>query len=200
LSFEPRPARAGGLNNRAGTAVPQKALRRRRDDPTRGNRENAVRHHCAAPLRRLIPVTAACLLTAGCGDAPGVGRTLPVSGAVTLDNAPLTESTTVILFKPDAARGNTSPSEPVGTVDSRGVYRLNTQGKKGAPPGWYKVVVSAIDSRAARDTSHHRPAARSLVPAVYGQASTTPLAVEVVEDPASGAYDLKLSASPPPGT
>jgi hypothetical protein len=157
-------------------------------------------HYCRAPLRPLLPVAAACLLAVGCGDDSEVGRTLPVTGSVTLDGTPLTESSTVILFKPDAARGNTSLFEPAGTVDSQGVYRLTTKGKKGAPPGWYKVVVTAIDSRAGRDASHHRPAAKSLVAAAYGQAATTPLAVEVVEDPAFGAYDLKLSASPPPGT
>ncbi len=157
-------------------------------------------HPCRAPLRPLLPVAAAFFLAAGCDDTSGVGRTLPVAGRVTLDGTPLTAASTVILFKPDVARGNQSPFEPAGTVVEQGAYQLLTQGKKGAPAGWYKVVVTAIDNGAARSDAagHHRPAARSLVPAEYGQAATTPLAVEVVENPATGAYDLKLTTPMPP--
>jgi hypothetical protein len=136
----------------------------------------------------------ACLAPA-CGDGSGVGRTYPVSGKVMLGGAPLTAASTVLLFKPDASRGNTSPFEPSGTVDESGTYTLQTKGKKGAPPGWYKVVVTAYESRPehVRSPGHGRPTARSLVPAKYGLEKTTDLAVEVVEKPAPGAYDLKLS-------
>src|SRR5262249_60393527 len=79
------------------------------------------------------------VLAFGCGDATGVGKTVPVAGTVTLDGKPLTAASTVILFKPDAARRNTSPFEPVGTVDDQGNYTLVTQGKRGAPRGWCKV-------------------------------------------------------------
>jgi hypothetical protein len=39
-----------------------------------------------------------------------------------------------------------------------------------------------------------RPVAQSLVPAKYGQAPSSDLAIEVVEKPAAGAYDLRLTA------
>jgi hypothetical protein len=135
------------------------------------------------------------LWAAGCGDA-GVGRTLPVAGQVTLDGGPLTAASTVILFKPDPAKGNASPFEPAGTVDDRGNYTLATKGKKGAPPGWYKVIVTASEPRAdaVKGRRQQRPAPKSLVPARYGQAETTPVLIEVVENPASGAYDLKLTS------
>jgi hypothetical protein len=130
----------------------------------------------------------------GCGDTSGVGRTLPVAGRITVDGTPLTASTRVILFKPDAARGNASPWEPTGTVDNQGNYTLNTKGRRGAPPGWYKVSVTAVEaaSNAVKGKRTQLPTPKSLVPARYGQATTTPLAIEVVESPGPDAYDLKL--------
>jgi hypothetical protein len=132
----------------------------------------------------------------GCGDTSGVGRTVPVAGRVTLDGAPWTAASTVIVFKPDTAKGNTQPWEPTGTVDSQGNYTLSTKGRPGAPPGWYKVTVTAVETRPLETTKGPRrklPTAKSLLPARYGQAATTPLAIEVVDSPAPDAYDLKLT-------
>jgi hypothetical protein len=133
---------------------------------------------------------------AGCGDASGVGPTFPVSGKVTLNGAPLTAASTIVLFKPDTAKGNTSPVEPTGTVDADGNYTLTTKGKKGAPPGWYKVIVTAREEAPPvhpKTPKPHRPVSKSLLPAKYGQGQTSGLSIEVVEDPAPGAYDLKLT-------
>jgi hypothetical protein len=135
------------------------------------------------------------LLASGCGDGSGVGTTYPVRGKVTLNNEPLKAATTIILFKPNAARGNKTPFEPAGTVDEDGNYIVLTKGRPGAPPGWYKVAVTATGAppaAPAKGPLKHRPLPQSLVPAKYGQAQTTPLEVEVVESPAAGAYDLKL--------
>lgn len=148
----------------------------------------------AAPC--VAAALALALLAAGCGDSSGVGRTVPVSGRITVGGAPLTAASTVVLFKPDAARGNTSPWEPTGTVDGEGKYTLNTRGRRGAPPGWYKVIVTAVEARAIEPTKGPRtklPIPKTLVPARYGQAVTTPLAVEVVDGPAPDAYDLKIT-------
>lgn len=134
-------------------------------------------------------------LACGCADTSGVGKTFPVAGKVTLDDQPVTAASTIVLFKPDPARGNTSPFEPTASVDGQGNYTLSTKGKSGAPPGWYKVVVTATEPRGADEKGprNHRPGPRSLLPAVYGQAATTTVAFEVVESPAPGAYDVKLS-------
>lgn len=143
---------------------------------------------------RLLPLaTLAVILISGCGDS-GVGPTFPVAGKVTLQNEPLTAKNTIIMFKPDASRGNSSPFTPTGTVDAEGNYTLKTKGKNGAPPGWYKVVVTARDETPTEHpkSPKHRPVARSLLPARYGQDKTTDLSIEVVENPAPGAYDLKL--------
>ncbi len=142
-------------------------------------------------LAALVPL----LLAAGC-DSSGVGKTYPVSGKVTLDGKPLTAATTIILFKPDAAKGNSSPFEPTGTVDDQGNYTLVTSGKKGAPPGAYKVVVTATEppkDEGRRSPKHKRPGGQTLLPSRYGQAATTTVAIEVVETPPPGAYDIKLT-------
>jgi hypothetical protein len=135
------------------------------------------------------------LLAIGCGEPRGVGKTYPVEGKLTFDGRPLTAQTTVVLLKPDASRGNTGSFEPTGTVDAEGIYRVFTNGKEGAPSGWYKVLVTAtsadVDMPQGKRLHHPRP--RSLLPAKYGQAKTTDLAVEVVANPTPTAYDLKLN-------
>jgi hypothetical protein len=135
------------------------------------------------------------LLAAGCGDASGVGTIYPVSGTITINGEPLMAETTMILFKPDASRGNRSPIEPAGALDGQGRYTLATAGKTGAPPGWYKVIVTATSAEMSVSPGQRRarPRPKSLVPARYGQVTSTQLTVEVVESPAPGAYDLKLT-------
>ncbi|MFL5243865.1 MAG: hypothetical protein ACJ8FY_17320 [Gemmataceae bacterium] len=151
---------------------------------------------CSFPyLLRASPVLLISLLVLGCGDDSGVGQTFPVVGRITLDKEPLTAKSTVVLFKPDAAKGNTTSFEPTGTVDETGTYTLLTKGRKGAPPGWYKVVVTATGASPvhAGGPQSHRPVAQSLLPAKYGHEKTSDLSIEVVENPAPEAYDLKLT-------
>jgi hypothetical protein len=156
-------------------------------------------------VRRRVVLTAILVLPVAAGgcDNSGVGVTYPVVGRVTLDGKPLAAKLGTVLFEPDASRGNRSPYKPVGEIDPDGNYRLMTQGKPGtapkagAPPGWYKVIVTALKDDPKHPSGMHRsqrPVAQSLVPARYGQAATTDLTVEVVEGPAEGAYDLKLKS------
>jgi hypothetical protein len=142
--------------------------------------------------RSLLP--ALLVVQLGC-DSSGVGKTHPVTGTITLDGKPLTSATVTVLFKPDAARGNTTSFEPAGTMDERGQYSVNTNGKQGAPPGWYKVVVTAFSGLPQHSGTAHdrRPMVKSLLPAMYGSAASTKLAIEVVENPAPAAYDLNLT-------
>jgi hypothetical protein len=145
--------------------------------------------------RALAGAAAVCTLVLGCADASGVGKTYPVGGKLSLNNEAFTAESTVVLFKPDAGKGNSLSFEPIGTVDDDGQYTVSTRGKSGAPPGWYKVVVTATAAppEHAKTPKTHRPVARSLLPARYGQSQTTDLQIEVVEAPAPGAYDLKLT-------
>jgi hypothetical protein len=142
---------------------------------------------------RFFPFLAA-TLALGC-DKSEIGPIYPVRGTIRLNGEPLAAKSAAVLFKPDTARGNTSAFEPSGTVDEAGQYQLMTQGKHGAPPGWYKVIVAAYNSSPEHRKSARpgRPVVTSVVPAKYGRAETTPLSIEVVAEAASDAYELKLS-------
>jgi hypothetical protein len=91
-------------------------------------------------------------------------------------------------FVPDKSSGNDSPLRAEGEIDAEGRYLLFARGKPGAPPGQYKVVVSAVPPGAERDAS------RLAVHPRYVVEDNTPLRVEVVPDPTPGHYDLKLKA------
>jgi hypothetical protein len=116
-----------------------------------------------------------------------VGPCEPVSGIVTLEGQPLRGVVGSVDFVPDRTQGNNSTFIAHGTLDGQGRYKLSTRGKAGAPPGWYKVVVSATPPGADRDS------ARLAVHPRYAAESTTPLTREVVADAPPGAYDLKLT-------
>jgi len=152
-------------------------------------RSEVPRAALRAPAIALIVVA----LVAGCGD--GVGKTYPVSGTVFIGAAPLDAKSATVMFVPDRTKGNTSSFEPGATVDSTGHYTVFTKNQRGAPPGWYKVVVTGIAEAPPPESKGpltKRPAPKSLVPAKYGRAATTPLEIEVVANPATGAYDLNL--------
>ncbi|HEX3147593.1 MAG TPA: hypothetical protein VHR66_05880 [Gemmataceae bacterium] len=141
----------------------------------------------AVRARRLAYVLLSLLtLTTGCGRTGG--KLHPVSGRVLVDGAPLT--TGGVRFQPDQSRGNTSTAEPVGQIRPDGSYSLSTNGRPGAPAGWYKVSVNGsgpIDS--AKPFANQSPLARR-----FSNPETAGLAVEVLPSAASGAYDLNLSA------
>src|ERR1700729_3502154 len=91
------------------------------------------------PPRRLalVPLIlfgCAPLFLAGCSPAP-----VPVSGKVTVGGEPL-KTGTVTFF---AEAGNPTKAEPRGKIKEDGTYEVQTDGKPGAPPGTYKVVVFA---------------------------------------------------------
>ena len=139
---------------------------------------------CSRPPARWAPVLLVIFAAAGCGD-DGLER-LPVAGKVLVDGQPLRGKAGSVLFKPDASKGNSHAHEVAGTITDEGGYELYTKGKKGAPAGWYKVVVFAAEKGADRDNVRQPFHAR------YNSEKTTPLAVEVVAGPAPDQYDLKL--------
>jgi hypothetical protein len=119
----------------------------------------------------------------GCNQ--GVRR-IPVSGEVTLDGKPLQGG--VLLFHPDESKANTARASCTGPVKD-GRYTLVTSGVtraetgSGAPLGWYKVTL--INDLPGTPVIE--------VHSKYLRPETTPVAIEIVDNPEPGAYDVKLT-------
>src|SRR5262249_52315260 len=116
---------------------------------------------------------------------------------------PLHSKGGIVNLVPNQDKGNATTLEPAGVVDEIGNYTAYyAKGKKGAPPGWYRVQVSAMPPgdqpppmprpkrKGAPPPPHTPPPLFNLK---YTQAKASGLEIEVVRDPAPGAYDLKLS-------
>src|SRR5262245_41332218 len=131
-----------------------------------------------------IGVLCACATLPLGGCDSGIKR-VPVTGAVTLDGQPLSHG--VLQFHPDEARGNVARVSCTGPVKN-GRYTLVTSGVTrsdtgdGAPLGWYKVTLLA-DLPGMAEIKVDR---KFLSP------ETTPLAIEIVEKPDAGKYDLEM--------
>jgi hypothetical protein len=135
-----------------------------------------------------------CLLLApwmallGCGGESGPVL-VPVAGTVTVDGKPIPGAG--VSFRADAGKGNTTGHAPAATADAQGKYEVTVGPRKGAPPGWYKVVVSApVPPKSGGDAP--APVAVPFA-AKYTDPNTTDLSIEVKAGAAPGAYDLKLS-------
>lgn len=115
---------------------------------------------------------------------PGLGHVVPVSGEVIVGDEPLEEGT--ITFIPDPAKGNNSRWYATGKIE-RGVYELETAGVKGAPPGWYKVILAPFTLLRGRPPL--------LFDRRFGNPDRTPLSIEVVEPPDRKSYDFKVPAA-----
>jgi hypothetical protein len=122
---------------------------------------------------------------AGCGQDAGL---VPVSGKVTLDSKPL--GTGTVTFHPDAAKGNKAAHLATGEIDSGGNYKLTSDGKEGAAPGWYKVTVTAQEST---DSKNPYAVPKSILNSKFRDAQTSNLSFEVMPNPDAGAYDIKVS-------
>jgi hypothetical protein len=135
-------------------------------------------------FRHFLPLICLCglLPLLGCGSSGG-GKLLPVSGKVTLKGSPLTGGH--IAFHPDLDKGNKGKGVPTGSIGADGTYKLSTEGKAGAPAGWYKISV-ATNFPGMEGTP---------VPinSKYNSPTTSGLTCEVVPNAAAGAYDLQLA-------
>ena len=119
---------------------------------------------------------------AGCGGPKRVA----VSGTVTLDGKPLNGG--VLSFSPDASKGNAARVNCTGPVRD-GHFELRTSGVvrsetgSGVPPGWYKVSLLT-----------NLPGQREIkVNRKFTNPATSPLSVEVMDNPTPAAYNFKMT-------
>ena len=135
-------------------------------------------------------------LVLGCGQAPITF--VPVRGKVLVEGQPVSSGT--VSFRPDAERGNQSMEQPAGMLQADGSFELATPNRKGAPLGWYRVLIIA-DNIPAVDPppSPVWPAypegflPKPLVHDRYLYFNQTDILVEVKEDPESEDYVLRLN-------
>lgn len=129
-----------------------------------------------------------CVLFVGCfGD--GRRPVFPVSGKVTFEGKPTVDA--LITFHPQNDPDPTS--RPLLTrVSADGTYKLYTyEMDDGAPVGKYVVTVTWIKETDNQNAPKEevRPA-KNMVPERFAQPKTTPLAVEVKEQPNEFSFEL----------
>ena len=136
--------------------------------------------------RACLAVLCAVVLVAQPACNKAVKR-VPVTGAVTLDGKPLGAG--VVTFAPDAEKGNTHRIVCIGRANA-GKYDLSTAAMQnydngpGAPLGWYKVYLDTTVP-GAEDLKIHPK---------FKDMNKTTIAIEVVESPAPGAYDIQFTS------
>jgi hypothetical protein len=127
---------------------------------------------------------------AGCGGTKKETPLVKVSGKVLLAGAPLPMGT--VEFHPDSGRGNNSKLRSEGMIKSGGVYTLITDGREGAPAGWYKV---AINAKGMPDMSMMESGKAPTPPVInskYSKPDSSGFSVEVKDGAAPGSYDFSL--------
>lgn len=141
------------------------------------------------PLIDMICGIVSVFMIASLPGCDGGGLALvPVKGIVTVNGDSIGE--VGVSFRADSAKGNTTTHIPTATADDDGNYELITGGEKGAPPGWYKVIV----------TPPSLPITGGEMPATpptpfdkkYLDPGATDLSIEVKAGAEPGAYDLQL--------
>ena len=143
-----------------------------------------------------VALMVAVIATAGCKEPPA--PTFPVSSKVTMGKKALTEG--MITFVPDAAKGNKNKENPTGRIGADGSYTLNTNGRDGAPAGWYKVMITAtMPTEMKGEVKTEAKAVKGVIPlpkspvnTKYNKADTSGISVEVTDPPKPGAYDIDL--------
>jgi hypothetical protein len=133
---------------------------------------------------------------AGCGG-DGID-VVPVNGRVTVDGEPLHADIGTINFVPNKEKGNTTTILPTGYLDANGSYAMYyAQGKRGVPPGWYKVQIVASSLRTGSGSIMPRLNGPEAPPPLYDRkytrAEESGLEINAVRSPEAGAYDLKLT-------
>ena len=130
---------------------------------------------------RSASVLTAMVFLAGCGD----GFTyVAVKGKVTLKNEPIT--TGEVVFVPE--EGNPIGVNATGKIKPDGTFVLTTENRSGVPTGSYIACVRPQMRRLKGQDPPPRVFSDK-----YISANESPLKIQVVANPAPGAYDLLLT-------
>lgn len=131
----------------------------------------------------------ALLFATGCGGI----RRVPVAGTVTLDGKPFTGGH--LIFSPDPAKGNTHRINCRGRIKD-GYYNLETaaitrdDSGAGVPLGWYKVTFMMFE-----ESTKKHPIAPIDIHSRFRNVETTPLSVEVKDNPDPNAYNFAMTSN-----
>jgi hypothetical protein len=130
-------------------------------------------------------------LAPGCGKPDELDKLLPVKGKIIFSGKPIeTADVRSVVLHADKAAGNTTSHQPSGVIDKDGNFEIFTTPKKaGAPPGPYRVIVLF---KARPDSKTPYAPEKWLIDEKYGDPEKSGLKLTVVENPAEGAYDLKI--------
>ena len=139
------------------------------------------------PFLIALWMTAACI-ACGCGEEDGP-LLVPVTGRVLLGDAPIGPGS--LSLRPSADGQNWD--QPAGMIAADGTYQVFTNGKAGAPPGDYTVVVF-IHEQPANGGSAHPGLPQSLIPVRYNDPAQSGLSLRVDPDALPDSYDLRLTA------
>jgi len=115
-----------------------------------------------------------------------IGKVVPVSGKVTRHGQLVTGG--LVTFYSEDGKVRAIPS---GALEANGTYRLTTEGKVGAPPGKYKVIVTPPGAIVDPNKLPEHPP-EPTPPQPHESADTTPLRKEVAENAPPDAYDIEL--------
>lgn len=143
-------------------------------------------------LFRILTVGSLCLFV-GCNKkSDGLEKLQPVKGKIVFSGKAISAGNArTVILKPDASQGNDSQHEPRGEIDKDGNFEIFTANRRGAPPGHYKVAVKIMESPLPNSADMYA-VPKSLIDEKYGDPEQSGLAINVVEKPADGAYDLKI--------
>ena len=129
-------------------------------------------------------------LAAGCGGSSV--KLVPVSGKVTVGGQPVTSGQVSFLPATEGegvhAKAAAGSAPASGQIEANGEYKLFTNGKEGAPPGKYKVIVTPSMVPTGGTKAPTTP-----YNAKFSDAKLTNLTKEVVSGAPAGAYDLALT-------
>jgi hypothetical protein len=129
----------------------------------------------------------------GCGGSKDTDGLISVVGNIKVDGE--TAPNAVVKYIP---QGNTGGHGGEGTTDSTGRYEItNAKGKKGLPPGQYKVTVSRrLNPDGSPPGPNEMPIesnARETLPSKYTDPEKTELKVNLsADDKRSFDFDLKV--------